>query len=132
MNPELTDGTRNWGAAVGGDTIIRRSGLGLDRERRVLFYGVGDNLTAKTLGEALFATGAVDIAELDVNWTFPRYLTYTHTTNPPSILESLVPSPHKAGEYVARSWYRDFFYVKRKEAALDGGAPERDQEGGAP
>jgi hypothetical protein len=30
---------RNWGAAVDGETIIRRSAIGIDRERKILFYG---------------------------------------------------------------------------------------------
>lgn len=124
MNRELSDGTRNWGAAVGGDTVIRRSALGLDRERRVLFYGMGDNLTAKTLGEALVAAGATDVAELDVNWTFPRFLMYGHQGPTPVVRAPLIPvAPYKPGEYVTSSWHRDFFYVARKPGPDAGGAP---------
>lgn len=124
MNRELSDGTRNWGAAVGGDTVIRRSALGIDRERKILFYGMGDNLTAKTLAEALATAGASDIAELDVNWTFPRFLIYGHAGGTPAVVAPLIPvAAYKPGEYVTRSWHRDFFYVTRKTIADAGSAP---------
>jgi hypothetical protein len=131
MNRELSDGTRNWGAAVGGDTVIRRSAIGLDAERRVLFFGMGDNLTAKTLGEAMVMAGASDVAELDVNWTFPRFLLYGHDGPAPQVAATLLPvAPYKVGEYVQSGWYRDFFYVTKRPVALDGGATS--PEGGAP
>ncbi len=129
MNRELSDGTRNWGAAVGGDTVIRRSAIGLDPERRVLFYGMGDNLTAKTLGEAMVMAGASDVAELDVNWTFPRFLLYGHESGAPRVTSALIPvAPYRTGEYVTSGWYRDFFYVVRlpaieHDAGLEAGAP---------
>lgn len=137
MNKELSDGTRNWGAAVGGDTVIRRSAIGLDAARRILFYGMGDNLTARTLGEALVTAGASDVAELDVNWTFPRFLLYGHAGPRPQVITSLLPvAPYKKGEYVDNSWHRDFFYLARKPAAADGAATRDDagskQEAGAP
>ena len=124
MNRELSDGTRNWGAAVGGDTVIRRSALGLDASRRILFYGMGDNLTARTLGEALVTAGATDVAELDVNWTFPRFLVYGHTGSSPAVVAPLIPvAPYKPGEYVTSGWHRDFFYVARKAPTDAGAAP---------
>lgn len=124
MNRELSDGTRNWGAAVGGDTVIRRSALGIDRERHVLFYGMGDNLTARTLGEALVTAGASDVAELDVNWTFPRFLMYGHSGATPVVSAPLIAvAPYKPGEYVTSSWHRDFFYIARKQQADAGVAP---------
>lgn len=122
MNKELSDGSRNWGAAVGGDTVIRRSAIGLDAARRVLFYGMGDNLTAKTVGEAMVTAGASDVAELDVNWTFPRFLLYGHGGPTPQVVAPLIPvAPYKKGEYVESGWHRDFFYVARKPITADAG-----------
>ncbi len=114
QNPKLTDGTANWGAAVDGATIIRRSGVGLSRDRKTLFYGSGDGLGALTLARALVAAGAWDAAELDVNWAFPRYLFYVHSNGVPSAKQSLIPCSFKPGEYATTSFYRDFFYVTRR------------------
>ncbi len=110
----LQDSSKNWGAAVDGATVIRRSAIGIDKDRKVLFYGVGDSLTALTIAEALGYAGAYDVAELDVNAAFPRFLTYGHGKKDPTVKESLIPAIWKPGEYVTMSWYRDFFYVTRK------------------
>lgn len=118
-NPGLTDGNRNWGAAVDGQTIIRRSAVGIDKSGNVLFYAEGDGLTALSMARALHAAGAADIAELDVNWAFPRYLFYKHKdSGKVEVDKVLIPgTPFKADEYVGRAWYRDFFYVTRRPAS---------------
>jgi hypothetical protein len=113
-NRGLTDASRNWGAAVDGATIIRRSAIGIDKDRKVLFYGSGDGLGALTLAQALRAAGAWDIAELDVNWSFPRYLFYDHKQQPPQVRESLIPCSFKKNEHTGISYYRDYFYVTRR------------------
>jgi hypothetical protein len=59
----------------------------------------------------------VDVAMLDVNASFPRFLFYTHAegnSSPPRVAGSLIPAEYKPTEYVERSWYRDFFYIKRR------------------
>ena len=113
----LADAATGWGVSVDGETVIRRSAIGLDKEKKVLFYGVGDSQSAKSIAEALTAAGAVDIAMLDVNQAFPRFLFYSHDggpTDPPHAKSSLIPAEYKPTEYVERSWYRDFFYVTRR------------------
>jgi hypothetical protein len=112
-NELLKDTSKNWGAAVDGATVIRRSALGIDAQRKLLFYGVGDSLSALTIAEAMGYAGAKDAAELDVNWAFPRFLTYVHDKKPPTVKETLIPSQFKPHEYVGSPWYRDFFYVTR-------------------
>lgn len=112
-NELLKDTSKNWGAAVDGTTVIRRSAVGLDKSRKVLFYGVGDSLSALTIAEAMGYAGAQDVAELDVNWAFPRFLTYAHDKKEPMVKESLIPAAFKPNEYVGISWYRDFFYLTR-------------------
>ncbi|MFO0664544.1 MAG: hypothetical protein U0174_11370 [Polyangiaceae bacterium] len=112
-NELLKDTSKNWGAAVDGTTVIRRSAIGLDKSRKVLFYGVGDGLSALTIAEAMGYAGATDVAELDVNWAFPRFLTYSHDKKEPMVKESLIPAAFKPNEYVGISWYRDFFYLTR-------------------
>lgn len=114
LNKDLNEQTKSFGAAVDGGTVIRRSGIGVSKDGKTLFYGSGDGLTAQTLGQALAAVGAWDVAELDVNWAFPRYLFYTHKNGAaPTAGTSLIPCTFKPNEYVGMTFYRDFFYVTR-------------------
>lgn len=119
QNPGLSvESTRNWGATVDGETVIRRSAIGLDATGRLLFYGMGDGLTAPSIARALAAAGAHDVAQLDVNWAFPRFLTYEPSAEGPRATAALVPgTAFKPDEYVRRAEHRDFFYVTRKPAA---------------
>lgn len=113
----LSEGSRNWGAAVDGATVIRRSGLGLDRAKKVLYYASGDSLSVLTLARAMKAAGASDIAELDVNWSFPRFLFYKHGALTPEVRESLIPCTFRKNEHTGLSYYRDYFYVVREAPA---------------
>lgn len=115
--------TRNWGATVDGETVIRRSALGIDAAGRTLFYGMGDGLTAPSIARAMAAAGAFDVAQLDVNFAFPRFLFYGKRGGEKVAVEALVPSTTwKPGEYVRQVEYRDFFYLTRRaEPAVLGG-----------
>jgi hypothetical protein len=130
----LKDSSKSWGAAVDGSTVIRRSAIGLNKARTILYYGVGDSLTGLTLAEAMGYAGAEDAAELDVNWAFPRFLTYEHKKAQPTVKESLIQASFKPNEYVGISWYRDFFYLTRKgsAASADAGPPTSTADAGVP
>jgi hypothetical protein len=106
----------SFGSAVGGGTFIRRSAFGLDETRRVAFFGMGDSLTALSIARALRAAGARDVAELDVNWAYPRFLIYAGAAGEaPRVSETLIKSYGWVPEsYVDRAEWRDFFYVTRK------------------
>lgn len=110
----LSEGSKNFGAAVDGATIIRRSGAGIDKARNVLFYASGDSLSVLSLADALAAAGAADVAELDVNWAFPRFLFYVHKKAVPEVREALIPATFKPTEHTGSSYYRDYFYVTRR------------------
>lgn len=114
----LHEFNKNWGAAVGGDTIIRRSALGMSKDGRYLYYALGDATTAQSIGKAMIAVGAFNAAQLDINFSYPRFFLYEHGAAGPSIAEGIIPSlKHKPTEYVGISQQRDFFYVTRKKSA---------------
>jgi hypothetical protein len=119
INPATAaEANTGWGATVDGDTVIRRSAFGLDKTGQVAFYGMGDALTAGTLARAMQAAGAADVAQLDVNWSYPRFFLYDGGDQP-RIKGPLAPVPnYKNDEYVARPAYRDFFYLSRKPQGL--------------
>ncbi|MEJ7731566.1 MAG: hypothetical protein WKG00_20425 [Polyangiaceae bacterium] len=118
LHPGLTaDGNTNWGATLEGSTVIRRSAIGLDETGRVLFIGIGDSTTAPAIARAMKHAGSFAIAQLDVNWSFPKFLTYE--PREPGSTE-LVARPLTSGfeftedEYVRQRSQRDFFYLVRK------------------
>jgi hypothetical protein len=112
-----TDDAHGWGAAVGGATTIRRSALGLDREGKTLFYGLGESVSAGTLARAMKAAGAEDAAQLDVNAAYPRFVFYgkAKANELPTTTGALIPDiAYARHEYVGKPEGRDFFYLTRK------------------
>ncbi len=115
LNDKLTESTKNWGATVSGETIIRRSSIGVDASGKVLFYALGEAVSAQALAKAMQAVGARDAAQLDVNYAYPRFLFFDH---PPAAerkaVMSLVPHvDYRTSDYVRDASPRDFFYVVR-------------------
>lgn len=112
------DKPRRWGLSETGAVDIRRSALGLADGGRTLLYGLGEWITPRALAEAMRAAGAVDAAQLDVNWSYTRFLLYgpgPSPSAPPEVTGMLIPKlKHGFGQYVARPADRDFFYLARR------------------
>jgi hypothetical protein len=116
LNTKLTESTKNWGATVSGETVIRRSSIGIDASGKILFYALGEAVTAQSLAAAMKAVGAQDAAQLDVNYAYPRFLFFDH---PPAAerraVMSLVPHvDYRSLDYVKEPSPRDFFYITRR------------------
>jgi hypothetical protein len=116
LNPLLRDEeVRNWGATIEGRTVIRRSAVGLDAARTTLFVSVSNDTTARAIADALRHAGAADVAQLDVNWSFPKILLFPPDANgkrrPESLFKGFV---FERGEYLERPSPRDFFYLVRR------------------
>jgi hypothetical protein len=111
--------TASWGAAVGGDTVIRRSALGISRDGRTLFVGIGNRTTATALADGMRHAGATTAAQLDVNEAFPRFLTYKRNDKGALVADSIAPGFHfRPGHYVDAPSSRDFFYLTKKTQPL--------------
>ncbi len=113
QHPGLAN-SRSWGATVDGKTVIRRSAIGLDDERSVLYVGISNSTTADALARGMQHAGATTVAQLDVNYSFPRFLFYTHT---PSGIETVPLAQgfvYSDGQYVEGRSPRDFFYLTRR------------------
>lgn len=114
---EAMEYSKNWGATVSGETVIRRSAIGIDKSGRVLFYALGEAMTARALARALRAVGAESAAQLDVNYSFPRFLFFDKPAGAelPQVSSPIIPDiKFKKTEYVGASETRDFFYLTRK------------------
>jgi hypothetical protein len=108
------DETRSWGATLAGDTVIRRSAIGLDSTRSVLYVGVGNALTARAIARGMHHVGATNVAQLDVNWSYPKYAVFRHTDDGLQALSLLEGFLVQSDDYVRRPAQRDFFYVVRR------------------
>jgi hypothetical protein len=112
-HPELENRyNTSWGAVVNGGTLIRRSALGISEDGKVLFFGMGDSLTARSLADGMKAAGSHDVAQLDVNHVFPRFVFFGESRGKLEALEPLCPGfSFSPGDYVTAPMARDFFYV---------------------
>jgi len=115
-NPGLLhEFNRNWGATVSGETIIRRSAIGLDASGRILFYALGDAVTAQSIGRAMLVVGARDAAQLDVNFAYPRFVLFGERNGRTELTEGLIPGlSFQPTDFTVGPSRRDFFYVTRR------------------
>lgn len=108
------DTARLWGAAIGGKREIRRTALGLDATGKTLFFGIGEWIWARDLALAMKSAGAVDVAELDINWSYTRFLLYDQSS-PPKVVSTLIEKVEYSKDgYISKPAPRDFFYLRRK------------------
>lgn len=116
LHPGLSDENTNWGAALGGETVIRRSAIGLDAARAVLFMAVSNATTVRSLGVGMKHLGASTVAQLDINFSYPRFALFRGMDQGKPEAFGLFPGfSVKPEEYAEHSSPRDFFYLLRAE-----------------
>jgi hypothetical protein len=123
LNPELSEYNRSWGSTVSGETIIRRSAIGIDKSGRVLFYALGEAVTSEALGRAMKVAGAAGAAQLDVNHAYPRFLMFEHRAagELPLATQAIIPGiEFEKWDYTIEPSPRDFFYIKRRRTSVLG------------
>jgi hypothetical protein len=110
-NPE----TRKWGATLEGETVIRRSAIALNRAGDQLFVAVSNATTAPALALGMQRAGGWTIAQLDVNWSFPRFLVFPRNQAGEREAAPLFRGfLFERDEMLRRPAPRDFFYVVRR------------------
>jgi hypothetical protein len=109
-------GNRKWGATLDGETVIRRSGIGLNAARDVLYVSITNHTNARVLAEGLKHAGAVDIAQLDVNWSYPKFVLFEpkEQGGPRKAVALASGFEFSEDEYIRKKARRDFFYLMRK------------------
>ncbi|HEY3253903.1 MAG TPA: hypothetical protein VGJ91_08155 [Polyangiaceae bacterium] len=102
----------SWGATLDGKTVIRRSAVGLSADARTLFVGISNATTARALALGMQHVGASDVAQLDVNFSFPRFLLYKDGEGQAlSAVGAVRGLLYQPDEYLGHASTRDFFYV---------------------
>lgn len=105
--------SKNWGATLEGKTVIRRSAVGLSSDRRTLFVGISNSTTARALATGMQHAGAENVAQLDVNFSYPRFLLYreNEANGALNAVGAVKGQLYEQNEYLGRASTRDFFYV---------------------
>jgi hypothetical protein len=111
-------GNRKWGATLDGETVIRRSGIGLDATRDVLYVAISNHTNARVFAEGMRHAGAVDVAQLDVNWSYPKFVLFEpkQPRGPRKAVALAKGFEFSEDEYIRKRARRDFFYLMRKPA----------------
>lgn len=117
-NPDLASDykIKKWGGAEDGNKEIRRSAIAVGADPRVLYFAIGDFITADWLADGLAAAGLREAAELDINYSYTRFITYQHAgadlvaSSPLAIKDLKTPKR----EYWAEASPRDFFALTWK------------------
>jgi hypothetical protein len=116
-------GNRKWGATLDGETVIRRSGVGLDESGQILFVSITNHTNARVFAEGLRHAGAVTVAQLDVNWSYPKFVLFEpkQPGGPRKAVALASGFEFSEDEYIRKRSRRDFFYLVRKPS--DVGVP---------
>ncbi len=113
--------TRLWGATLGANTVVARSGIGITASGALL-YVAGPALTARSLAESLQRAGALRAMALDINpeWVTFNFYAHPSLTDPSLIVAAkLYPQMQRpARRYLGPGREsRDFFTVSLASAA---------------
>jgi hypothetical protein len=118
IHPGLADpNTRLWGATLDGETVIRRSAVGLSQDGKILYVAISNSTTAKAIADGVHFAGAASVGQLDVNWSYPKFVLF----EPPPGGGDRKAVPLAKGfefdedEYIRKRALRDFFYLTRKD-----------------
>ncbi len=105
------DSLADWGGSVSGSVVTWRSGLGLDRAGKTLYYFAGPSLSMPALAQAMIHAGVHDGMLLDIN-AFWVHFTAIRLVDGQMVAEALLPQSmiDKVDRYLLRSPV-DFFYV---------------------
>jgi hypothetical protein len=121
LHPGLQDGKGlKWGATLDGETVIRRSAIGINAARDILYVSITNHTSARVLADGVHHAGAVTVAQLDVNWSYPKFVTFEPSDAGPgriavALAEGFEFSPD---QFIRKKDRRDFFYLMRKDTGL--------------
>ena len=121
----IEDGTKNadlaseyrakkWGGAEDGNKEIRRSAIGVGADPGVLYFAIADYATAEWLADGLLAAGITTAAQLDINYSYTRFIVYERGPSGELRATSPLLKDLKAprNEYWKEPTERDFFYLR--------------------
>lgn len=112
IHPRLEHGfEKKWGAQLDGKTVIRRSAIGISDDNRTLFVSITNHTTAKVLAEGMHHAGARTVAQLDVNFSYPKFVTFEPKEGKRLAVALAEGFEFSEDEFIRRRQPRDFFYL---------------------
>lgn len=124
LNAQLAGNFKGrWGATLDGNTVIRRSAVGLNEARDILYVAITNHTTARVLADAMHHAGAVTVAQMDVNWSYPKFVTYEPEEGELKPVALASGFEFEDTLYLRSRSMRDFFYVTRKDVTVAAAAP---------
>lgn len=109
--------TTRWGATLGNQVYVWRSGLGVTADGALVYVG-GPGLNITTLANLLVRAGAVRGMELDINTDWVNLSTYAprqgQAASPANGRALLVSMAGGATRYFSPSWSRDFLTMSAR------------------
>ena len=105
-----------WGATLDKETVIRRSAIGLNEARDILYVSITNSTTAQAIALGMHHAGAANVAQLDVNWSYPKFLLYEpkYEGGPRKAVALAKGFEFDEDEFIRKRAMRDFFYLTRK------------------
>jgi hypothetical protein len=113
LNPKMQESDNQaFGATLGGNVFVWRSGVGVDANGGLIYAG-GPAMSITALARTLQAAGAVQAMELDINTDWVSAYTYAHAdpndTSSPIVGTKLLDSMSHGGDRYLQPGERDFF-----------------------
>jgi hypothetical protein len=112
----------HWGATLDKNTVIRRSAIGLSQDEKTLFMAISEATSATTIATAMQFAGAVNVAQLDVNFSYPKFVTVERADAPREgraggfVVRAIAKGfEYSEDDYIRNEMPRDFFYLARKK-----------------
>lgn len=104
---------KKWGAAEDGKREIRRSAYALSADKETLYFAIGDWVTADWLADALVFAGVDAACQLDINWSYTRFVLYDGAASGTPVASSplLEKLKFSSTEYWKTPSIRDYFYL---------------------
>ncbi len=124
LHPNLRAGAeKKWGSTLDGETVIRRSAIGVDATGSTLYMAISNHTTALAIAEGMHHAGAASVAQLDVNFSYPKFVLYERRPNPdapdqPPLRHAVALADgfeYSPDEFIRQPSRRDFFYITPKK-----------------
>jgi hypothetical protein len=112
INPRIYDNSpQDWGYTVYDVSPTVRSGIGLSKDGKILYYFCGPSLTMEALAKSMQAAGAFNAIQLDINFYWVLFVKITQSgaklVTEPLLAQIMI---NDIDRYLRQS-DRDFFYL---------------------